>query len=114
MAYWHARKQAEERFGVTRSLVLVSREGEPARYEYEAAGGGVRRTRAEFEDARGSGGFTGQEVHHSVSVEGAFWGHTVAEAAEADGPNLDLARGRAAWAASEADLRARAWAARRR
>ena len=105
MAYWWAKKEAEYASGA-----IVAWDGDAGSSSSGAwvTRDGTDRRRASFAEAWWSGGVRGQRVHHSVNVRGAWWGDTVAEAAEDDEVVIDLGIGRAASAAAEADLTARA------
>ena len=105
MAYWWAKKEAEYSSG---AIVTWDGDGGSSGSGAWVTRDGSERRRASFAEAGWSGAVRGQRVHHSVDVRGAWWGDTVADAAGDDDVVIDLGIGRAASAAAEADLTARA------
>ena len=97
MSYYFARRAAEERAGVRITIEIVGT-GRDTREVVHGGGHGHGVPREEFYRRWSSAPVVGELVHHSVDSRAAFWG--LDHGGASTGLVLDLAEGRARWAAS--------------
>ena len=110
MAHW-AKKEAEYEAG---AIVTWDGDGGSSGSGAWVTRGGTARKRPSFAEGGWDGEVRGQLVHHSIDVRAAWWGDAAEGCSVEGGEVADLGAGRAADAASRADLAARARKARRR